>query len=233
MYLSFYCNVCVWEGVGDRTKTAIYWPHSYGHQRCVFLVLLMLNWRPGGSSFCWVLAFSTTSCHQRVSKTTGGPEGPFGRKWLSLPHLISSFSGPQLSDFLSWPSYIIVQRPLNHPLNLCNGMFDRHQAEITVMQFTLFRCISIWVYHGIFTLSHFISQIRPRGLFRLLAIGMGMCHFLPAHHFGMACLAGSKVKIQQWDQNMLGNEGRKCQAMEAGNVGWWNSNMLGNGYRSL
>ena len=28
-------------------------------------------------------------------------------------------------------------------------MFDRHQAEITVIQVTLFRCISLWVYHGI------------------------------------------------------------------------------------
>ena len=25
---------------------------------------------------------------------------------------------------------------------------------------------------------------------------IGMCHFLPVHHFGMACLAGSKVNIQ-------------------------------------
>ena len=47
---------------------------------------------------------------------------------------------------------------------------------------------------GFFTLSHFISQIRPHYLFRLLAIGM--CHFLPVHHFGMACLLGPKVKIQ-------------------------------------
>ena len=39
----------------------------------------------------------------------------------------------QLSDFLSWPSYIILQRPLNRLLDLWNGMFDRHQAEITVM----------------------------------------------------------------------------------------------------
>ena len=131
MYLSFYCNVCVWEGVRDRTKTAIYWPHSYGHQRCVFLVPLMLNRRPEGSAFCWVLAFSTKSCHQRVSETTGGPEGPFGREWLSLPHLISNFSGLQLPDFLFSQSYIIVQRPHNP----WNGMFDRHQAEITVMQF--------------------------------------------------------------------------------------------------
>ena len=55
---------------------------------------------------------------------------------ISLPHLISNLSGPQLSDFLSSQSYIIVQHPLNCPLNPWNGMFDRHQAEITVMQFT-------------------------------------------------------------------------------------------------
>ena len=47
----------------------------------------------------------------------------------------------------------------------------------------------------VFTLSHFVSQIRLRDFFRLLAIGM--CHFLPVHHFGMACLARSKVKMQQ------------------------------------
>ena len=30
---------CVWEGVGDRTELQYIDPHSYGHQRCVFLVL--------------------------------------------------------------------------------------------------------------------------------------------------------------------------------------------------
>ena len=30
----------------------------------------------------------------------------------------------------------------------------------------------------------------------LLITAIGMCHFLPVHHFGMACLAGSKVNIQ-------------------------------------
>ena len=47
-----------------------------------------------------------------------------------------------------------------------------------------------------FTLSCFISQIHPRDIFRLLAIGM--CHFLPVHHFVIACLLGPKVKIQQY-----------------------------------
>ena len=43
-----------------------------------------------------------------------------------------------------------------------------------------------------FTSSHFVSQIRLRDFFRLLAIGM--CHFLPVHHFGMACMAGRRSK---------------------------------------
>ena len=140
MYLSLNCKgskglfKVLWrEGVGDRTELQYIDPHSYGHQRCVFLVL--------------------QGC------STGGPGAQLSAEWwLSLLHLISNFSGPllnrgsrapsawcglpkhipsllQLSDFLSWPSYIIVQRPLNRPLNLWNGMFDRHQADITVMQF--------------------------------------------------------------------------------------------------
>ena len=64
----------------------------------------------------------------------GGPESPFGLAWLSLPH--SSLTPTVTVWLLSWLSYIIVQRPLNRLLDLWNGMFDRHQAEITVMQFT-------------------------------------------------------------------------------------------------
>ena len=163
MYLSFYCNVCVWEEVGDQAELQYMDPHSYGHQRCVFLVLYMPNRRPRGP-LCW----------------------------LSQLHLISNFPGPQLSYFLSWPSYILVQRPLNRPQNLWIGTFDCHQADITLMQF---RSHSLPVNQSIsvswaFILSHLISQIR---LFRLLAIAM--CHFLPVPHFGMACLPGSKVNI--------------------------------------
>ena len=132
----------------------------------------MLN-RPGSSALCWMISFFTASYHQLVwsPNSIGIPKNPFARVWLSLPYLVSDVSDPQLSDFLSWPSYKIVQRPLNRPLNLWIGMFDRHQAEITVMQFTghslpVHQSMSVsWT----FTLSHFISQIRPRDLFRLLA----------------------------------------------------------------
>ena len=160
----------------------------------------MLNWRSRGHSAGW---------------------------WLSLLHLISNFSGPQTpSGFprapsagrgflyhtssisvsnstatatvtLSWLSYIIVQRLLDRPLDLWNRMFDRHQAEITVMLFTghslpVRQSMSVpWEF---FTSSHFISQFPPMRFPLITAIRM--CPFLPVHHLGMAFLAGSKAKIQ-------------------------------------
>ena len=161
----------------------------------------MLNRRPGGSAFCWLLAFSTTCCLRLLWSPTiwlhRGSPGPL-RPGVAFPTtLVSDVSDPSLSDFLSWQSYIIVQRPLSHPLNLRNGMFDRHQAEITVMQF---RGHSLPVHQSMsvpwFFLPCPISSAKPvyAIFFRLLAIGM--CHFLRVHHFGMACLAGPKVKIQ-------------------------------------
>ena len=104
-----------------------------------------------------VLSFLFSWC------STGGPGVHSAGCWLSLLHLISNFSGPQTpSGFprapsagcgfpyhissitlsptvtatqLSWLSYIIVQCPLDCPLDLWNRMFNHHQVEITVMQF--------------------------------------------------------------------------------------------------
>ena len=143
IYLSLYCKVCVWKGVGDRTELQYIEPHSYGHQRCVFLVLqgcstggpeahsagfLYCILLPTGlvpklhrgdpeCPFCWVLAFPTTSCLQLVWSPTlsGAPRAPSAGRWLSLPQHVSDFSGPQLADFLSSPSYIIVQSPTQSP----------------------------------------------------------------------------------------------------------------------
>ena len=33
-----------------------------------------------------------------LQNSIGGPKGPFGRVWLSLPYIISNFSGPQLNQ---------------------------------------------------------------------------------------------------------------------------------------
>ena len=45
-----------------------------------------------------------------------------------------------------------------------------------------------------FYLVLYFSQGRLRDFFLITAIGM--CHLLAMHHFGMACLAESKVNIQ-------------------------------------
>ena len=139
--------------------------------------------------------------------------------WLSLLHLISILSGPQTPSGLPrapsvgcgfpyhtssptvWNStgnsprtriqlsYIMVQRPLD----LWNRMFNRHQAEITVIQF---RGHSLPVHQSMsvpwkfFSASHFISQFPPMRFPLITAITM--CHLLPVHHLGMAFLAGSK-----------------------------------------
>ena len=40
MYLSRYWKGCVWEGVGDRTKTATYWPLPFWLSQPFFPILL-------------------------------------------------------------------------------------------------------------------------------------------------------------------------------------------------
>ena len=124
IYLSLYCKVCVWEGVGDWTKTAIYWPPLlWPSALCLsrspdaqpeawglsFLLAFsttsyhQLVWSPnsiGGPEgpFCWVVAFLTISCLQLVWSPTqlGAFRAPSAGRWLSLPQLVSDFSGPQL-----------------------------------------------------------------------------------------------------------------------------------------
>ena len=195
------------RGSWRPNKTAIYWPPLlWPSTLCLSHSPGLLNRRPRGSALCWMLAFFTASFQQLLwTPTHQGPEGPFGLTWLSLQHLISNFSPPVTPTvcLLSWLSYIIVQRPLSRLLDLWNGMFDRRQAEILSCssQVTLFRCISLWVYHGNFNLSHFVSQFPPTQFPLITAIRM--CHFLPVHHFEWHFLAGSKVKIQ----HVLKNKG--------------------------
>ena len=85
---------------------------------------------------CWVLAFFTASYQHLLwtPDSIGVSEDPFGRVWLSLPHLVSNsvrYSTKLPLACRTQLSYIIVRRPLD----LWNRMFNRHQAEITVRQF--------------------------------------------------------------------------------------------------
>ena len=141
MYLSLYCKgskrlfkVLWWEGVGDRTETATFWPPV------LWPSALCLSRSPDsqpevrGLSFLLSAGFlyhilSATSLDPNSSEAPRAPSA-----WCGLPYHISSITPTDL--FLLSQFYIIVQRPINRPLNFWNGMFDRHQAEITVMQFT-------------------------------------------------------------------------------------------------
>ena len=152
--------------------------------------------------------------------STGGL-GPTAGCWLSLLHLIIIFSGPQTPSGYPWaPSvgcgfpyhtssstvwnspgnclarrtqlnYIIFRRPLD----IWNRMFNRHQAEITAMQF---RGHSLLVHHSVvyhrnsFCSSHFISQFPPTRFPLITAIRM--YHFLPVHHLEWHFWPGQKVK---------------------------------------
>ena len=112
--------------------TPLLWP-----SRCVFLVLL--DAQPevlGSTAGCWLSLLHLISIFS-------GPQlirasSPIGLVWLSLPHLVSNSLEVcwQLLWHLTQLNYIIIQRPHDHPLDLWNRMFNRHQAEITVMQFT-------------------------------------------------------------------------------------------------
>ena len=123
-------RVCMWEGVGDRTELKYFDPSLLWPSRCVFLVLLMLNGRPRGS-LCWVLASFTTSYQQLLwTPTHQGPK-PL-RPSVAFPTTSRlQLAATQLARRTQL-SYIIVRRPLD----LWNRMFNRHQAEITVMQFS-------------------------------------------------------------------------------------------------
>ena len=74
---------------------------------------------------------------------SSGPQGPFRLMWLSLPHLVynsvRSLTGTVLTSVLTelYNSSTSTQSPSRSlKSHLWNRIFDRHQAEITVMQFT-------------------------------------------------------------------------------------------------
>ena len=170
-------KVCVWEGAGHRTETVIFWPHYYDRQRCVCLVLLMLGSTLLGAGFLYCILSASS-----LDPNSSGPQAPL--VWCGFPY----HTRLQLYCNCPWlPSclrYIIIQRPHDRPLDLWNRMFNRHQAEITVMQFTghslpVHQSMSVrWEF---FSSSHFISQFPPTW-FPLIR----MCHLLPVHHLGMA-----------------------------------------------
>ena len=104
--------------------TPLLWP-----SRCVFLVLLDAQPEVLGST------------------PSGLFRGP-PRSGVAFPTTSSLYCLKFYWQLLWHPTqlnYIIIQRPHDRPLDLWNRMFNRHQAEITVMQF---RGYSLPVHHS-------------------------------------------------------------------------------------
>ena len=160
-------------------RTAIYWPPLlWPSALCLSRSPGLLNRRPRGP-LCWVIAFFI-ACYQQLlwNPTNRGPRGPLRP---GLAFLIKSYQ--QLNSN--------CLRPLNRPLNLLNGTFDRHQAEITVMQFTGH---SLLVHH-----SEVVPSPCPILSAELTyAISSHNCHWnvsLPqVHHFEWHFWSGRRSK---------------------------------------
>ena len=89
---------------------------------------------------CWVLAFFTASYqHLLWTPTHQGPKHL--RPGVAFPTTPRLSPSPTVCNSTgtwlpSWLRYIIIQRTHDRLLDLWNRMFNRHQEEITVMQFT-------------------------------------------------------------------------------------------------
>ena len=165
----------------------------------VSVVSFLFSWCSIRGPLCWVMAFFTASYqHLLWTPTHQGPNGPFGLMWLSLPHLVynsvRSLTATVLTEL--YTSSTPTQSPTrslklhvwsSSSGNNCHAVHRSLSSGESVYECTM----------GIFfTSSHFISQFPPTRFPLITAIRM--CHFLPVHHLGMAFLAGSKVKIQQY-----------------------------------
>ena len=72
----------------------------------------LLNWGPGGPASLGHVLIPASSRELLWSPTQWGvPRAPSAGWWLPLPHLFLQLIWLQLTDFLSPPSYIIVQSP--------------------------------------------------------------------------------------------------------------------------
>ena len=141
------------------------------------------------------MAFPTTSCLQLFWSPTR-----WRSRWPLLPgggflyHIFLRLLWSPTPDFLSSPSYIIVQSPTqslewhvwsSSSGNNCHEVHRSLSSGASVYECTM----------GIYLVPYF--QLSPPTRF-LLITAIGMCDFIPVHHFGMACFAWSKVNIQQF-----------------------------------
>ena len=103
----------MWEGVGDRTKTATYWPpNSSGYHSLSFLFSWAAQpwaWGPSLSGTCFSFQHLLSNWSEALNSNCSirGPEGPLC--WVLV---LSTASYLQLTWTSCRQGYIIIWRPL-------------------------------------------------------------------------------------------------------------------------
>ena len=142
------------------------------------------SWRPNRTAIYWPpLLWPSALCLSCSPDAQPEARGPSFLLSAGFLYHILSPTGlvSKLTDFLSSPNYIIVRSPTQY---LWNGMFDRSSSSGN-------NC------HAVYRSLYLVPYCQPSPPTRFLPItAIGMCHFLPVHHFGITCLAESKVNIQ-------------------------------------
>ena len=183
----------MWEGAGDRTETAIFWPPF------LWPSALYLSRSPDaqpealgstllGDGFLYCISSASS-----LDPNSSWPQAPSA--WCVFPYHFSSItpsptvtvltelynsSTPTQSPTWSLKSHVWSSSSGNN----CHAVQRSLSSGASVYECTM----------GIFfTSSHFVSHFSPTRFPLITAIRM--CHLLPVHHLGMAFLAGSKVKI--------------------------------------
>ena len=148
----FIVRLRVWEGVGDWTKTATYWPPLlWASALCLSRSPGQLSRRPRGP-LCWLRAFSTASCHQRISKHHRGSRGPlllcggFPYHILSPTRLISN---SLTSCFIELYDSSIAHSITHSIFGMACLIVIKRKYLSCSSEVTLFWGISLWVYHGL------------------------------------------------------------------------------------
>ena len=144
MYLSLYCKGSKRGYSGFACERDLERPNRNFNiltstLMTVSAVSFLFSWCSDGAPGSTLLGASFLYCILLASSldpNSSGPQAPSA--WCGFTNHNSSISVSNSNStgwLLSWLGSIIVQRLLDRPLDLWNRMFNRHQAEITVMQF--------------------------------------------------------------------------------------------------
>ena len=183
----------MWEGAERPNITEIFWPRSYGRQRCVFLVL--------HSCSTGALAFLTKSRlpPQLYSPVTTGSLNPTERNstvLCSIRRPYITFKLPR-SDMDTPPQLLPISsdRDVSLPLSLEWPVWSSSSGNnCHPVQRSLSSGASVYesIMGFFFTSSHFISQFPPTRFPLITAIRM--CHSLPVHYLEWHFWPGQQVK---------------------------------------